>query len=42
MVGPHRLPLDVPGAVQHFEGLLHPERRAVELLAEAHHLTDRR
>ena len=42
VVGPHRLAVDVPGALQHLERLDHAERRARELLAQARHLDDRR
>ena len=41
VVGPHRLAVDVPGALQHLEGLDHPERRVGELLVQAGHLPDR-
>ena len=34
VVGPHRLAVDVPGALQHLERLDHAERRAGELLAQ--------
>ena len=34
VVGPHRLAVDVPGALQHLERLDHAERRVRELLAQ--------
>ena len=42
VVGPDRLALDVPAALQHLERLDHPERRVGELLAQPADLQDRR
>ena len=42
VVGPDRLALDVPPALQHLERLDHPERRRRQLLAQPADLQDRR
>src|SRR6188472_4300309 len=42
VVGPHGLAVDVPGPLQHLEGLGHPERRVVERFTQARDLEDRR
>src|SRR4051812_8324574 len=42
VVGPDRLPLDVPAAIEHFERLDHPPRTVGELLAQPADLQDRR
>ena len=42
VVGPDRLPLDVPAALQHLDGLDHAERRVRDLFAQPADLEDRR
>src|SRR5919106_5979097 len=40
VVGPHRLALDVPGPVEHLDGVDHAEPAAQELVAQLRHLRD--